>query len=105
MHPALEGIPIMRRTTIATTAAALAVLVTAAPTSATGRPANPNCLGVVTQQRAVAHHDIGEHASSQEEPRLGLGNVSRLILGEDAHIGDFGALLGEIDGDPATSCP
>jgi hypothetical protein len=53
----------------------------------------------------VAHHDIGEHASSQEEPRLGLGNVTRLVLGEDAHIGDFGSFLGEIDGDAATSCP
>jgi hypothetical protein len=68
-------------------------------------PTNPNCLGVVTAQRAVAHHDLGDHASSQDEPRLGLGNVSRLILGEDAHIGDFGAFLGEIDGDDATHCP
>ncbi|TDC46520.1 hypothetical protein E1212_26700 [Jiangella ureilytica] len=68
-------------------------------------PTNPNCLGVVTAQRAVAHHDLGDHASSQEEPRLGLGNVTRLILGEDAHIGDFGAFLGQIDGDDATYCP
>ena len=68
-------------------------------------PETPNCLGVVTAQRATAHHDIGEHASAQEEPRLGLGNVTREILGEDAHIGDLGALLGEIDGDDATQCP
>jgi hypothetical protein len=53
----------------------------------------------------VANHDIGDHASSQEEPRLGLGNVTRLVLGEDAHIGDFGSFLGEIDEDPATNCP
>lgn len=96
----------MRITTPVTIGAALAVLVTAGPASAAADPpANPNCLGVVTHQRAVAQHDIGAHASSQEEPRLGLGNVTRLILGEDAHIGDFGAFLGKIDGDPATSCP
>jgi hypothetical protein len=53
----------------------------------------------------VAHHDIGEHASAQEEPRLGLGNVTRLLLGDDAHNGDLGSLLGAIDGDPATTCP
>ncbi|MPZ60292.1 MAG: hypothetical protein GEU93_03135 [Propionibacteriales bacterium] len=80
-------------------------LVSLPATAVADTPANPNCFGVVSAQRAVAHHDIGEHASAQEEPRLGLGNVSRLILGEDAHIGDFGAFLGEIDGDDATHCP
>jgi hypothetical protein len=80
-------------------------LVSLPAVAAADQPANPNCLGVVTAQRAVAHHDIGEHASAQEEPRLGLGNITREILGEDAHIGDFGAFLGEIDGDDATSCP
>ncbi|TDD68442.1 hypothetical protein E1262_15560 [Jiangella aurantiaca] len=80
-------------------------LVSLPAVAAADTPANPNCLGVVTAQRAVAHHDLGDHASSQEEPRLGLGNVTRLILGEDAHIGDFGAFLGEIDGDDATHCP
>ena len=80
-------------------------LVSLPAVAAADPPANPNCLGVVTAQRAVAHHDIGEHASAQEEPRLGLGNITREILGEDAHIGDFGAFLGEIDVDDATSCP
>ena len=61
--------------------------------------------GFGTLGRARAHHDIGEHASSQDEPRLGLGNVTRLLLGDDAHIGDLGSLLGVIDGDPATNCP
>jgi hypothetical protein len=81
-----------------------AVLLTAPP--ALGDPPdNANCLGVVTSQRARANHDIGEHASSQEEPRLGLGNVAREILGPGAHPGDLGAFLGEIDEDPATNCP
>jgi hypothetical protein len=84
---------------------ALSAVVVAAPAAYADPPDNPECLGVVTSQRAVAHHDIGEHASSQEEPRLGLGNVTRLLLGDDAHIGELGSLLGEIDGDPATNCP
>jgi hypothetical protein len=82
-----------------------AVLSTAPPASGGTPPDNANCLGVVTGQRAVAHHDIGEHASSQEEPRLGLGNVARDVLGDGAHVGELGAFLGEIDGDPATHCP
>ena len=94
----------MRRPIVVLTLALSAVVLTA-PAASADPPDNPDCLGVVTSQRAVAHHDIGEHASSQEEPRLGLGNVTRLLLGDDAHIGDLGALLGEIDGDPATNCP
>jgi hypothetical protein len=82
-----------------------AVLFTAPPALGATPPADANCLGVVTAQRAVANHDIGEHASSQEEPRLGLGNVARLVLGDSTHVGEFGAFLGEIDGDPATHCP
>ena len=94
----------MRRSIVVLTLA-LSAVVMAAPAASADPPDNPECLGVVTSQRAVAHHDIGEHASLQEEPRLGLGNVTRLLLGDDAHIGDLGSLLGEIDGDPATSCP
>jgi hypothetical protein len=99
-----EGLPAMRRSVIALTLGLSAGIVTA-PAAFADTPDSPNCLGVVTAQRAVAHHDIGDHASSQEEPRLGLGNVTRLLLGDDAHIGDLGALLGEIDEDAATSCP
>ena len=93
----------MNRTLATAVAASLLVLGTAGPVAA-DPPDSANCLGVVTQQRAIAHHDIGEHASSQEEPRLGLGNVTREILGEDAHVGEFGSFLGDIDGDPVTSC-
>ena len=82
----------------------IAVLLTAPP-AAGDPPDDANCLGVVTSQRAVANHDIGEHASSQEEPRLGLGNVAEEVLGDGTHVGEFGAFLGEIDGDPATHCP
>jgi hypothetical protein len=95
----------MRRSAIALAAGGFTAILVAQPAAASEAPDNPNCLGVVTAQRAVAHHDIGEHASSQEEPRLGLGNVARLLLGDDAHVGDLGALLGVIDGDDATNCP
>jgi hypothetical protein len=97
----------MRRSAIVLAAGGLVTIMLAQPAAADPpETANTaNCLGVVTAQRAVAHHDIGDHASSQPEPRLGLGNVARLLLGEDAHVGDLGALLGVIDGDDATNCP
>ena len=58
----------------------------AAPPALGGTPpADANCLGVVTAQRTVANHDIGEHTSSQEEPRLGLGSVAEEVLGDGAH--------------------
>lgn len=73
-------------------------------------PDNPNCWGVVTSQRAVAVGDIGEHASSfAGEPRLGLGNVARLLfdLGLTAgpHVSDLGSFLATVDGIAATECP
>ena len=99
----------MRGTTVllstGLSAGLFAVLITAPPALGDTPPADANCLGVVTAQRAVTHHDIGEHASSQEEPRLGLGNVAEEVLGDGAHVGELGAFLGEIDGDPATHCP
>jgi hypothetical protein len=85
--------------------AGLIAVLFAAPPALGTPPADANCLGVVTAQRAVANHDIGEHASSQEEPRLGLGNVAEEVLGDGTHVGEFGAFLGEIDEDPATHCP
>jgi hypothetical protein len=94
----------MLRIIAVASATVVATLVGAGPAAAASPPDSPECLGVVTAQRATAHHDIGEHASSQEEPRLGLGNVARALLGDDAHVGDLGAFLAEIDGDPATNC-
>lgn len=98
----------MRRSTAVLStglSAGLIAVLFAAPPALGTPPADANCLGVVTAQRAVANHDIGEHASSQEEPRLGLGNVAEEVLGDGTHVGEFGAFLGEIDGDPATHCP
>ena len=67
------------------------------------RPANPSCWGVVSAQLASNYPGImGQHASSQGEPRAGLGNLSR-NNGFD-HISDFGTALATIDGIPETQC-
>jgi hypothetical protein len=58
---------------------------------------NASCWGTVTSQRASTLHDIGEHASSQSEPRAGLGNLG--------FPGDVGAFLASIDELDATHCP
>ena len=62
-----------------------------------------NCWGTVTAQRASTVHDVGEHSSSQSEPRLGLGNVARLFGFE--HVSDLGSFLASIDELDATQCP
>ena len=62
-----------------------------------------NCWGTVTSQRASTVHDIGQHSSSQSEPRLGLGNVARLFGFE--HVSDLGSFLASVDGLEATQCP
>lgn len=62
-----------------------------------------NCWGTVTSQRASTAHDVGEHSSSQSEPRLGLGNVARLFGFE--HVSDLGSFLASVDGMDATQCP
>lgn len=84
-------------------AALLATLI--APAAMAGSGTNA-CWGVVTSQRASTTHDMGTHSSSfAGEPRLGLGNVARLLLGEDASVGELGALLASLDGLDATHCP
>lgn len=62
-----------------------------------------NCWGTVTAQRASTAHDIGEHSSAQSEPRLGLGNVTRLF-GFD-HVSELGSFLASLDGLDETQCP
>jgi hypothetical protein len=69
------------------------------------KPANPSCWGVVSSQ-AAQEGGLGEHSSSfAGEPRLGLGNVARLVIGEGAHVSDLGTFLASVDVDEATSCP
>jgi hypothetical protein len=92
----------MRKIIISIAIAAIAALA-AGPVSAAA-PAEPSCWGVVSAQRATADGGLGEHSSSQETPRLGLGNVARLILGPDAHVSDLGTVLAELDEFEETSC-
>ena len=69
-------------------------------------PDNPNCWGVVSSQFAKAAGGLGEHSSSfAGEPRLGLGNVARAVLGEGAHVSDLGTALAGLDALAETSCP
>jgi hypothetical protein len=85
---------------LATLAVALAL------PAAAGAADNSNCWGTVTSQRAVAVGDVGEHSSSfAGGARLGLANVARLVLGDDATLGDLGEALGSLDDLDATHCP
>lgn len=82
-------------------------------TNDTGAPDVPEGFGAVTSQRASTDQDIGDHASSQDTPHLGVGNVARNDggLADPAGIddpgtrpGDHAYLIGAIDGDPNTTC-
>lgn len=98
----------MRRFSLALTMSLLLIAISASAALA-GAPGNPNCWGVVTSQRATALHDIGTHSSSQDVPRMGLGNFARFLfdLGLTAgpHISDTATVAAAIDEIPATSCP
>ena len=76
----------------------------AAPVGAADPPTNPECWGVVVSQRASTDHDLGQHISSQSEPRSGIGNVANDATGS-YQPGQLGTLLASIDGDAATHCP
>ena len=94
-----------RRLLSAVAAALLLAALVPAGAALADPPDNPNCWGAVTSQRASTEHDLGAHSSAQDEPRLGLGNVARTILGDDAHVSDLGSALAELDDLPQTSCP
>ena len=91
-----------RRLGIAFAAAALAVTV-GAPAAFAAAP-DEACWGVVSQQLARYSGGLGSHIREQSEPRLGLGNVARLFLGEDAKVYELGILLASIDGIDETTC-
>jgi hypothetical protein len=100
------GTATMRRLAVMTAGLA-ALLFTATP--AMGGLSDPNtpiqsCLGIATGQRASTVHDVGEHASSFDEPRQGLGNIAFQVFGFDS-MGEFGSVLTAIDGIDATNCP
>jgi len=67
------------------------------------------CWGKVVSQRAAYYHDIGEHSSSQTEPRVGVGNLAHDIF--NMSVGELASLLGTLDDafgqdpDGVTHCP
>jgi hypothetical protein len=66
---------------------------------------NPkNGWGTVVSQKASNSGGIGEHGSSQDEPRRGVGNVAREDDGRWDHLGDHGCFVGAIDGAENTDC-
>lgn len=84
------------------------ILGAAGPAFAAG-PGLNNCWGTVVSQRASYYQDVGQHASSQSEPRLGVGNLAHDVF--NMSVGELGSLLGTLDNafgqDPAgvTHCP
>ncbi len=69
-----------------------------------GKPDNPSGFGGAASQVATdkgpntgteGKGGLGEHSSSQEEPRQGVGNVARNDDDEGDHPGDHGCLVGE----------
>lgn len=99
----------MRKVHMLIVAALLAVSVAvpqaawgAVPQTAMGPDMN-NCFGLASGQRASTLHDTGEHASSFDEPRTGIGNLAFRVFGLDS-VGEAGAILAEADGIDATNC-
>jgi hypothetical protein len=102
----------MRR--LSTLVAAGALALAAVPSVASADLIDPNgpiqsCFGIASGQRASTLHDTGQHASSFEEPRLGIGNIAfRDALGLGLFfdsVGEVGSLLASIDEIEATHCP
>jgi len=91
-----------RRLGLALASTALAATVFA-PGAFAAQP-DEACWGVVSAQLAQFSGGLGSHTSAQSEPRLGLGNVARLFLGDDAKVYELGTLLASIDGIDETSC-
>lgn len=91
-----------RRFGLALATAAFAVSI-AAPAAFAATP-DEACWGTVSQQLARYSGGLGAHVSAQSEPRLGLGNVARLFLGDDAKVYELGQLLASIDGIDETTC-
>jgi len=94
---------------IAGSVSALALLsMSAIPSLAVGPGVN-NCWGTVVSQRASYYHDVGEHSSSQDEPRVGVGNLAHDVF--DMSVGELASLLGTLDDafgqdpDGVTNCP
>jgi hypothetical protein len=96
----------MRRLAVMTAGLAALLFPATPATAGVLDPSTPiqSCLGIATGQRASTLHDVGDHASSFDEPRQGLGNVAFRVFELDS-MGEFGSVLAAIDGIDATHCP
>jgi hypothetical protein len=70
-----------------------------------GRSRHPDQELLRDRQRSAASvvGDTGEHASSFDEPRLGIGQLIFKVFGFTS-IGEAGSFLATVDGIDATSC-
>jgi hypothetical protein len=68
----------------------------------TGSPKDPNCWGQTASHMATTlpAGGFGEHASSQETPRQGVGNVARNDEAPGTRPSDHAALVGPQMGAP-----
>lgn len=89
----------MRRSRLVASAALAATLALSAPgtaLAATPDTAHPNCFGKGASQIARGQFDgldgMGDHASTQESPRRGIGNTARDF--GFVHQSDMAAFLG-----------
>ena len=73
---------------LAICALALAVV----PAAAGEPPTNPNCFGIGASGLGQAG-EMGEHSSSFDEPRLGIGNVAFVFTGTH-QPGELAGVLG-----------
>lgn len=73
----------------------MSALLAALPgTAAAATPANPSCWGAAAADLAQSSPGaMGQHASSFDSPRLGIGNVAELFTGTH-QPGDLAAALG-----------
>ena len=86
-------------------AIALSILVSSVAAAGVGDHDTPikSCFGIASGQRASVVGDTGEHASSFDEPRLGIGQLIFKVFGFTS-IGEAGSFLATVDGIDATSC-
>ena len=99
----------MRRIRGTVVVGAVAVAAGVLAPAASADLSNPNtpiqsCFGIASGQRASTLHDTGQHASSFDEPRLGIGNLVFRVLGFES-VGAAGSALASIDNIDATHCP
>lgn len=95
----------IRRLAAIPAALALTLAISSAVAAGVGDNDTPieSCFGIASGQRASTVGDTGEHASSFDEPRTGIGNLIFRVLGFSS-IGEAGSVLASIDGIATTSC-